>query len=294
MKTIATINFKGGVGKTTVTWCLGDVLSAYSDYNILLFDLDAQASLTQAIEFGQWEDEFTNWKENSIRKNKTIYQAFQKFLKQEGQFDFQPDDDFIYKTKDKYHFIPATDDLYWVGLEALNPEKGRVFVRRILEKIKNSSDFPDYDYIIFDCPPSFTPLSYSVLTCCDLVLIPVNPDFFAVKGVDLLAKGLRNRIETHPFPRIAVFANRVKESHQQIPPNWDWGMAPTRDEKRWISDLKNSCDAARIEKSIDIHYLDTYIRARVAVGRAITNRKTPSDHVKSFVNLWKECESKLK
>ena len=41
-KTIATINFKGGVGKTTVTWCLGDVLSEFSDARVLLFDLDAQ------------------------------------------------------------------------------------------------------------------------------------------------------------------------------------------------------------------------------------------------------------
>jgi len=48
-KTIATINFKGGVGKTTVTWCLGDVLSSISNQNVLIFDLDAQMSLTQAI-----------------------------------------------------------------------------------------------------------------------------------------------------------------------------------------------------------------------------------------------------
>lgn len=48
-KTIATINFKGGVGKTTVTWCLGDLISTYADASTLLFDLDAQMSLTQAI-----------------------------------------------------------------------------------------------------------------------------------------------------------------------------------------------------------------------------------------------------
>lgn len=48
-KTIATINFKGGVGKTTITWCLGDVLSSTSNKHVLMFDLDAQMSLTQAI-----------------------------------------------------------------------------------------------------------------------------------------------------------------------------------------------------------------------------------------------------
>lgn len=43
-RTIATINFKGGVGKTTVTWCLGDVLSSLSNERVLMFDLDAQTN----------------------------------------------------------------------------------------------------------------------------------------------------------------------------------------------------------------------------------------------------------
>ena len=42
MKTIATINFKGGVGKTTVTWCLADILANYGyNSNVLVFDLQA-------------------------------------------------------------------------------------------------------------------------------------------------------------------------------------------------------------------------------------------------------------
>jgi len=48
-KTIATINFKGGLGKTTVTWCLADTLATYSNASVLMFDLDAQMSLTQAV-----------------------------------------------------------------------------------------------------------------------------------------------------------------------------------------------------------------------------------------------------
>jgi chromosome partitioning protein len=67
-----------------------------------------------------------------------------------------------------------------------------------LEKIQNSKNVPEYDYVLFDCPPSFSLLSYSVLSCCDLVLIPINPDFFAAKGLSLLLSTLRARIE--PFP----------------------------------------------------------------------------------------------
>jgi len=48
-KLIATINFKGGVGKTTVTWCMADTLALFPNQKVLMFDLDAQMSLTQAI-----------------------------------------------------------------------------------------------------------------------------------------------------------------------------------------------------------------------------------------------------
>ncbi len=47
--TIATINFKGGVGKTTVTWCLSDTLANFSNAKGLMLDRDAQMSLTQAV-----------------------------------------------------------------------------------------------------------------------------------------------------------------------------------------------------------------------------------------------------
>ena len=288
MKTIATINFKGGVGKTTITWCLGDILSSHLDCNVLLFDLDAQGSLTQAIEFAEREYGFTEWIENSVEKQKTMYAAFRKFLKQGKKFNFQPDDNFIYPITDKYHFVPATSDLYWVGLDSIDPERGRVFVRRILEKISNCSDFPDYDYVIFDCPPSFTPLSYSVMTCCDLALIPINPDFFAAKGVDLLAEGLQNKIESHPFPQVAVFANRVQTSWKNS------GKAPTHQAQARIREVKDSCTEASKKPNSNIYFLSTWLMNRVAIGNAISMRKTPKAHVDSFLALWKECEAKLK
>ena len=66
-RTIATINFKGGVGKTTVTWCLGDILSIFDSAKVLLFDLDAQMSLTHAIALdadGGSSGKFNRWYEN--------------------------------------------------------------------------------------------------------------------------------------------------------------------------------------------------------------------------------------
>lgn len=212
MKTIATINFKGGVGKTTLTWCLGDILSTFSESRVLLFDLDAQMSLTQAIALdaeGQSSGKFDKWYRRSIDNDRTIFSVLLRHLNSDLTA-FQPDNGFIYRLKKNYHFVPSTEQLYWLEIERPDPEKGKFFIKNILGRIRNSPSLPQYDYVLLDCPPSFTILSYSVLTCCDLVLIPFNPDFFAARGVGLLISGLRRQIQPHPLPSLAVFANRAR------------------------------------------------------------------------------------
>jgi cellulose biosynthesis protein BcsQ len=64
MKTIATINFKGGVGKTTVTWAMAQVAAQDPKKNSLMFDLDAQMSLTQAIALNEDGNLYSRWLEN--------------------------------------------------------------------------------------------------------------------------------------------------------------------------------------------------------------------------------------
>jgi chromosome partitioning protein len=194
MKTIATINFKGGVGKTTVMWCLGDFLSSHSKSNVLLFDLDAQMSLTQSIALdaeGNSSEKFASWSESSITHGRTIFSVLMKFLETDLT-GFQADNGFIFHLSQNYHFVPSSVQLYWLELTAPDPEKGKFFIKNL------------------HCPPSFTMLSYSVLTCYDLILIPFIPDFFAANGVGLLIGGLRERIQPHPVPKLAVFANRVR------------------------------------------------------------------------------------
>jgi len=283
MKTIATINFKGGVGKTTVTWCLGDMLSTYSDFKVLLFDLDAQMSMTQAIslnEQGQAHDEFRRWQKNQ----ETVFSALVKFLQPGGRDDFHPGNDFVFGITSKYHFVPSTEKLYWLELGTHDPKKGKFFVKDLLGKIDNSGALPNYDYALFDCPPSFTLLSYSVLTCCDLILIPVNPDFFAAKRVDLLIRVLHERIKPHQLPKIAVFANQVK--------TW---RRPTKAAQGWIHDIKQVCQTARDKLQTNIRFLDdAWVPDRASVRDAITKRGTPREVHPNFRLLWVHIESILR
>ena len=84
MKTIATINFKGGVGKTTCTWALGYVAAQSPANSSLVFDLDAQMSLTQSIalnEDGEPFKSFTDWYDRAVAKKKTIFDALDEFTK---------------------------------------------------------------------------------------------------------------------------------------------------------------------------------------------------------------------
>ena len=99
MKTIATINFKGGVGKTTCTWALGYVAARTPSTSTLVFDLDAQMSLTQSIalnEDGTAFKNFSDWYERSISKKKTIFDVLDEFSKP-SPFNFGINHDFIYK-----------------------------------------------------------------------------------------------------------------------------------------------------------------------------------------------------
>jgi chromosome partitioning protein len=285
MKTVATINFKGGVGKTTVTWCVGDILSTYSKSKVILFDLDAQMSLTQAIALdaeGNSSGKFASWYDSAVSHDRTIFSALRKFLEADLT-KFQVDNGFVFRLTQNYHFVPSSEQLYWLELEAPDPGKGKFFVKNLLGKVANSGSLPKYDYALFDCPPSFTMLSYSVLTSCDLILIPFNPDFFAARGVGLLIAGLRHRIQPHPIPKLAVFANRART----------YGGEPTKLSRAWIGDVRAACEDVSRQIALPVHFLDAWIPDRTAIRDAITNRRTPDELVPNFQALWSEVTEVL-
>jgi len=285
MKTIATINFKGGVGKTTVTWCLADILANYG-YNskVLVFDLDAQMSLTQAIALnestGALNPGFGKWYEKAKQNKKTIFDALDRFTtpNSSGVFDFGIGYDFIYQVTPNLHFVPSVEDLYWMELEVFDRSSVKEFIRRILAKIEHTKGLAKYDYILFDCPPSFTLLSYSVLSVCDLVIIPVNPDFFASYGVRLLIDSLRMRIEPFPVPKIGVFMNKAKT----------YGKRFTQETEFYWNEVVNGSNFAARQNSLRVKAFETRIPERVAIKRAITANGVPTDLVSPFKDLWTE------
>lgn len=287
MKSIATVNFKGGVGKTTITWLLAKYAAEAEGKRVLVADTDAQMSLTLAVqlqETGLMYGEFSDWYENQHKKkNKTILNALEKYdsMKQ-GHFDFPIDSSFIYKMSDNLHFLPSVVDLYWLELEVFDKEKVKHFIRALLGKIEHSRTF-NYDYVFFDCPPNFTALSYSVLSCTSLILMPVNPDVFASRGIGLMIDGLRYRIQPWPDPKIAVFMNRAKLYRGDL----------TRESQGYWRETNIVCDDKRRD-GVSIQAWDSYIPERVDIKRAIPGRYFPSEFRDNFKGLWNNIEKFLR
>jgi chromosome partitioning protein len=243
-------------------------------------------SLTQAIalnEDGSPFKSFSDWYDRSVKKNKTIFNALDEFTGH-GNFNFGANYDFIYKISDRYHFVPSVEDLYWTELELFDREKVKHFIQRLLEKIQNSSAVPEYDHILFDCPPSFSLLSYSVLSCCKLVLIPINPDFFAAKGLSLLLSSLRMRIEPFPVPKIGVFMNRAKK------PGGSSLKRYSNETQRYLDDARDVLNRVSNERGLTVKLFDTAIFDRVGMKRAI-QEGLPADFRTQYQSLWKEIQA---
>lgn len=286
MKSIATINFKGGVGKTTITWLLAKYASEEKKKKVLVVDTDAQMSLTLAVqlqESGIMHDDFNAWYEKQhCGKNKTILNALEKYDNMKaGHFDFPIDLSFIYPMSQNLHFIPSVVDLYWLELEVFEKEKVKHFIRALLGKIEHSRNF-NYDYVFFDCPPNFTALSYSVLSCSSLILIPVNPDVFASRGIGMMIDGLQYRIQPWPNPQIVVFMNRAKLYRGDL----------TTETKRYWRDSNIVCDT-KSKAGVAIQAFDSYIPDRVDIKRAIPGRYFPADFRDNFANLWNNIEQTI-
>ena len=287
MKGVASVNFKGGVGKTTIIWLLAKYAAEKKGKKVLVVDTDAQMSLTLAVglqESGAMYGEFDKWYNNQHKKkNKTILNALEKYDSMKGgHFDFTIDSSFIYQMSPNLHFVPSVIDLYWLELEVFEREKVKHFIRALLGKIENSKTF-NYNYVFFDCPPNFTALSYSVLSCSSLLLIPVNPDVFAPAGVELMIDGLRNRIQPWPEPKIGVFMNKAKLYRGNL----------TRETEMYWTGSKNVCNNKH-QEGIAIKAWDSYIPDRVDIKRAIPGRYFPTEFEDHFAELWDNVERNLR
>ncbi len=285
-KVIATVNFKGGVGKTTITWLLARTASTTD--TCLVIDADAQMSLTTAAELsedtGTFHEDFHRWFEDHQQHRRTLFDAIDQYTKGGVHFDFPIDGRVAFQVNDRLWLIPATSDLYWLTLEVFNRDQMQGFVPAFLRKIVRSrKGIPDIRYVFFDCPPSFTVLSFSILTNCDLMLVPVNPDIFADRGLDILLEGLELQLQPHPFPKVAVFMNRARLYRGNF----------TRETRLYWERVLEICQKWR-NKGIPIDPLKTYVPERADIRKSIPRGgRLPLEFQRIMEDLWQETKTVL-
>lgn len=161
---IAIANQKGGVGKTTTTFNLGAALASQGK-KVLLIDADPQSNLTTYI---GWEDEKIKKSLNDVLLNTLNGKEtdFNECIKHHNDnLDLLPSDIQL-----------ANTDTILVGAMS------REYTLR--NSIKSIID--NYDYILIDTQPSLGMLPINALACADKVIIPVQPQFFAAKGMTKL------------------------------------------------------------------------------------------------------------
>lgn len=161
MRSIAIMNQKGGVGKTTSTVNLAAAL-ATSGRRVCMIDIDPQAhaSLHLGIE--------------ADGNTPTVYDVFAgaRSLADVRQL-----------VSENLWVVPANIDLAATELELVDSANRETVLRTALQRMCETET---YDYVLIDCPPSLGVLTINALTAVKEVIIPLQPHFFALQGLSKL------------------------------------------------------------------------------------------------------------
>ena len=177
-RVIAMCNQKGGVGKTTTTINLGAALAEYGR-RVLIVDFDPQGAASVGLGI------------NALDMEQTIYT-----LLMNPKADVRAT--VCHTATQNLDIIPANIDLSAAEVQLVNEVARESALARVLRHVE-----ADYDVILIDCQPSLGLLAVNALTAAHGVIVPVEAEFFALRGVALLVETIetvRDRIN----PRLKI------------------------------------------------------------------------------------------
>lgn len=181
-KVIAITNQKGGVGKTTTTFNLGVAL-AKQGKRVLVVDVDPQSNLTT---YAGWYDE------NELKYTLT------DLMEQSMNDDEIKTKESILHHKENVDLIPSNLSLSALENSLTYAMSREYTLRNCLSSIKE-----DYDYILLDCQPSLGMLTINALASANSVIIPVQSEYFALRGMADLFK-IINKVRRQINPTLKI------------------------------------------------------------------------------------------
>jgi chromosome partitioning protein len=177
-RVLAMCNQKGGVGKTTSTINLGAAL-AEAGRRVLLVDLDPQGALSVGLGV------------NPLQLDRTVYNLL---MEQAVTVD-----DVMLKTGvPGMDLLPSNIDLSAAEVQLVNEVAREQTLARVLEPVLG-----DYDIVLIDCQPSLGLLTVNALTAAHGVIIPLECEYFALRGVALLIQTIE-KIRERLNPQLEV------------------------------------------------------------------------------------------
>ena len=203
MDIVSVINYKGGVGKTTTTANLAAQL-AWTGKNVLLIDLDPQASLTfSLIRPDDWEAD--------LAETRTIKRWFDT-VSEGDEVDMnsllfeQMQINHALRDKGRLALIPSHLGLINVDLELATllggasiaqAKRNYVKVHRRLAKGLADLDQNAFDIVLIDCPPNFNIVTKTAIVASDRVLVPAKPDYLSTLGITYLRRNLNQLVSDY-------------------------------------------------------------------------------------------------
>lgn len=191
MRILAIANQKGGVGKTTTTVALGGLIAS-AGHRVLLVDIDPHGSLSTWFGVDPDSQTLSSYTLFQERKNLSI-QAVERLILP-TQFA-------------NIHVIPATTALATLERQAIGQDGMGLVLNRALALLAD-----DYDYVLVDTPPLLGVLMVNALAACHHLLVPVQTEFLALKGLERMVNTLnmmsRSRKKALEYTVVPVMFDR--------------------------------------------------------------------------------------
>lgn len=181
---ISIINLKGGVGKTTMTVSMAEILAGHFDKRVLVIDLDPQTnSTTMLIGEKAWQA--------ANREGRTLAPLFQDSLRPKGDpptFDL---DRTLYREASPIEgvrtldLLPSSLDLIDVQDDLAAAGGGKYHTDRPVDILHKATSalIPEYDYVLIDCPPNLGIITLNGIRMSHGYVIPTKPDILSTYGI---------------------------------------------------------------------------------------------------------------